>query len=151
MGSRQAVDDRGFTLLELIITLFVVALVTAIAVPAIGRSTEAVRVRADVASFSAMLRHARERAITTRKTHAVIVDPAAHRMSLVAGSGEGEVRESKSLPPRLEITANPPPALTIRFDPQGVSSGGDFRLATGTIAYRVTVDGLTGRVRSARE
>jgi hypothetical protein len=61
------------------------------------------------------------------------------------------VRESRALPERLEITATPPPALTVRFEPQGASSGGDFRLAIGTIAYRVTVDGLTGRVRSARE
>jgi type II secretion system protein H len=150
MGSREAVGHRGFTLLELIITLFVVALVTAIAVPTIGRSTEAVRVRADVAAFSAMLRHARERAITTRKVQAVVVDPAAHRVNIVSGSGEGEVRESRALPERLEITATPPPALTIRFDPQGVSSGGEFRLAIGTIAYRVTVDALTGRVRSDR-
>jgi len=151
MGSREAIGRRGFTLLELIVTLFVVALVTAIAVPTIGRSTEAMRVRADVATFSAMLRHARERAITTRKGHAVVVDPGAHRMSIVSGSGVGEVRESRSLPERLEITAEPPPALTVRFDPQGASSGGDFRLAIGTITYRVTVDALTGRVRSARQ
>ena len=106
MGSGEAIGRRGFTLLELIVTLFVVALVTAIAVPTIGRSTEAVRVRADVATFSAMLRHARERAITTRKGHAVVVDPGAHRMSIVSGSGVGEVRESRSLPERLEITAD---------------------------------------------
>ena len=151
MGSGEAIGRRGFTLLELIVTLFVVALVTAIAVPTIGRSTEAVRVRADVAAFSAMLRHARERAITTRKAHAVVVDPGAHRMNIVAGSGGSEVRESRALPERLEIVATPPPALTVRFDPQGASSGGDFRLAIGTITYRVTVDALTGRVRSARQ
>jgi general secretion pathway protein I len=108
MGSGEAVGRRGFTLLELIVTLFVIALVTAIAVPTIGRSTEAVRVRADVAAFSAMLRHARERAITTRKAHAVVVDPGAHRMNIVAGTGDGEVRESRALPERLEIVATPP-------------------------------------------
>ena len=106
MGSGEAIGRRGFTLLELIVTLFVVALVTAIAVPTIGRSTEAVRVRADVAAFSAMLRHARERAITSRKAHAVVVDPGAHRMSIVAGAADGEVRESRALPERLEITAD---------------------------------------------
>jgi hypothetical protein len=72
-------------------------------------------------------------------------------MNIVAGSGDGEVRESRAIPERLEIVATPPPALTVRFDPQGASSGGDFRLATGSIAYRVKVDALTGRVRSARE
>src|SRR5262249_51260666 len=123
----------------------------AIAVPTIGRSTEAVRGRADVAAFSAMLRHARERAITTRKAHAVVVDPAAHRMNIILSSGDGEVRESRALPEQLEIVPKAPTALTVRFDPQGASNGGDFRLAMGTIAYRVTVDALTGRVKSAHE
>ena len=128
MGSGEAVGRRGFTLLELIVTLFVVALVTAIAVPTIGRSTEAVRVRADVAAFSAMLRHARERAITTRKAHAVVVDPGAHRMNIVTGRGEGEVGESRALPERLEIVATPPPALTVRFDPQAKGLGEWLRI-----------------------
>jgi hypothetical protein len=39
----------------------------------------------------------------------------------------------------------------VRFEPQGGSSGGDFRLASGGVVYRVTVDALTGRVRSVRQ
>jgi len=38
----------------------------------------------------------------------------------------------------------------VSFEPQGGSSGGDFRLTAGTVVYRVTVDALTGRVRSGR-
>ena len=51
---------------------------------------------------------------------------------------------------RLTIEATPPPALVVRFDAQGGSSGGDFRLTSGSVTWRVTVDALTGRVRSAR-
>jgi len=120
-------------------------------VPTIGRSTESVRVRAEVAGFSAMLRHARERAIVTRTPQAVVIDPAARRVRRLAGGPEGEVRESRPLSERLTVEADPPPALTVRFEPQGGSSGGDFRLASGAIVYRVTVDALTGRVRSARQ
>ena len=152
MGRGDAIsDERGFTLLELIVTLVVLALAVGLAVPTIGRSTEAIRVRAEVVGFAAMLRHARERAIVTRVPQAVVVDPAAHRVTRRAGGPEGEVRETRALPERLTVEADPPPALTVRFEPQGGSSGGDFRLASGSIVYRVTVDALTGRVRSGRQ
>jgi Tfp pilus assembly protein FimT len=129
----------------------VIALAVGLSIPAIGRSTESIRVRAEVAGFSAMLRHARERAIVTRQPQAVVIDPAERRMSRRAGGPEGEVREARTLPERLAIEATPPQALTIRFEPQGGSNGGDFRLGSGGIVYRVTVDALTGRVRSARQ
>ena len=48
------------------------------------------------------------------------------------------------------MEATPPPALTVLFDTRGGSSGGDFRLSSGSITWRVTVDPLTGRVRSGR-
>jgi type II secretion system protein H len=151
MGRGEAIArDRGFTLLELIVTMAVLALVVGLVIPTIGRSTEAVRVRAEVAGFSALLRHARERAIVSQTAQAIVVDPAAHRVSRRAGGPDGEVRETRVLSERLTIEATPPPALTVRFEPQGGSSGGDFRLTSGSVSYRVTVDALTGRVRSSR-
>jgi prepilin-type N-terminal cleavage/methylation domain-containing protein len=153
MGYHRATltSQRGFTLLELLVTLVVVVIAVGLAVPTIGRSTETIRIRADVAGFSAMMRHARERAIVTREPQAVVVDTAGRRVSRLAGGPEGEVRETRTLSERLTIEANPPPALVVRFEPQGGGSGGEFRLASGGIAYRVRVDALTGRVRSERE
>jgi len=152
MGRGKAVAGaRGFTLLELIVTIAVIALVVGLAAPTIGRSTEALRARADVAGFSALLRAARERAIVTQTPQAVVVDPPAHRVSVRAGGPDGEVRETHALSDRVTIEASPPPALIVRFEPQGSSNGGDFRLTAGAVAYRVTVDPLTGRVRSLRQ
>ena len=159
MGTRQEKDAvrrgpgrraGGFTLLELIVTLGIMAVIMALVMPSIGRGTEAVRMRAEVAGFSAMLRHARERAIVSQKPQAVVVDPINQRVSLRAGGPDGEVRETRVLPERLFIEATPPPALTVQFDARGGSSGGDFRLSAGAITWRVTVDALTGRVRSSR-
>lgn len=152
MGRGEALrDERGFTLLELIVTLIVIALATGVAIPTIARSTDAIRVRTEVAAFSAMLRHARERAIVTRRTQTVVVDAGAHRVSRLAGGAEGEPRETRLLSERFTIEATPPTALSVRFEPQGGSSGGDFRLIAGDVVYRVTVDALTGRVRSGRQ
>jgi general secretion pathway protein H len=142
-------NSRGFTLLELIVTLFVVLLTIGLAVPVIGRSSDAIRARADVAGFSAVLRHARERAITSRQSHAVVIDPAARRMTVLVAA-DGSVKETRTLPERLTVEASPPPALTVRFEPEGTSSGGDYRLRAGDVVYRVTIDPITGRVKNTK-
>lgn len=147
-GPRRRGPDRGFTLVELVITLLVLAVALAVVAPAVGRSTDTLRTRAEAARLAAMLRHAREQAITSGRPHALVVDPDRHRLTIVAGTDE--VRESRDLSPDLVIEATPPPALTVRFEPHGVSSGGHFRLQRGAVRYRVTVDALTGRVRTAR-
>jgi general secretion pathway protein H len=146
---RQGGAERGFTLLELVLTLFVIALATAVVVPALGRRTDALRARAEVAGFSAFLRRAHEQAVTTREERTVSVDPAARVITDAVGR---EIRAQRRLPERLTIDADPPGAVTIRFSPHGFSTGGAFRLATrdGT-AYRVTVDPLTSRVTNRRE
>jgi general secretion pathway protein H len=142
--------SRGFTLLELIVTLFVIMLTMGLVVPVIGRSSTAIRARADVAGFSAVLRHARERAITTRKSHAVVIDPAARKMTVFAGGTDGDVKETRTLSDRLTVQATPPPALTVQFQPEGTSSGAEYRVTAGDIVYRVTVDPVTGRVKNTR-
>jgi prepilin-type N-terminal cleavage/methylation domain-containing protein len=143
-------NSPGFTLLELIVTMFVVLLTMGLAVPVIGRSSEAIRARADVAGFSAVLRHARERAITSRQSHAVVIDPATRKMTIHAGGADGDVKETRALPERLTVQATPPPALTVRFEPEGTSSGADYRVTAGDVVYRVTVDPITGRVKNTK-
>jgi general secretion pathway protein H len=149
MGQQPKVDARGFTLLELIVTLVVVAVAVGLVAPAIGRSTETLRARAEVAGFSATFRHAREQAITTRQQFTVVVNPPSHLLTVT--TGEDEVRWTRALSSRVEIKAETPSALTVRFEPQGTSSGGAYRLTSGKISYRVTVDPVTGRVRNQRE
>jgi len=124
------VNARGFTLIELVVTLLVLAIAVAVVTPTIGRSTENLRARAQVAR------------------HALVVDPAAHRLTIMAGE---DVTATRTLPADVMIEAFPPPALTVRFEPYGVSNGGDFRVQSGPVRYRVVVDGLTGRVKVDRE
>jgi prepilin-type N-terminal cleavage/methylation domain-containing protein len=149
MGQQSEIESRGFTLLELIVTLLVVGVAAGLVAPAIGRSTEAVRARAEVVGFSATLRRARELAITRRQQHTVVVDPVSRLQTVM--TGEDEVQWTHALSARLTIEAATPDGLTVRFEPQGTSSGGEFRVTSGAATYRVTVDAVTGRVRNRRE
>jgi len=150
MGPERAtVAPRGFTLLELLVTLFIIVVAVGVVVPTIGKSADTVRVRAEVAAFAAFFRHAREQAITRRQSERVVVEPDAHRLTLVVG--EDTIRETRGVAGRLAIEPVTPGALVVRFEPEGTSSGGAFRLSSGGTTYRVTVDAATGRVRSARE
>jgi type II secretion system protein H len=143
--------SRGFTLLEVIVTLLVLVIATALAMPAVGRGTEGLRARSDATRFSALLRHTREQAITARKPHEVVIDPETRRITVKAGRDDPRI--ALTLPERVKIDANPPPALTVRFEPYGGSSGGDFMLtssASSVFRYHITVDAITGRVKTER-
>src|SRR5215468_937002 len=129
MGQQPKVDARGFTLLELIVTLVVLAIVVGIVAPTIGRSTENLRTRAEVAGFSATFRHAREQAITTRQPYTVVVNPTTRVLTVT--TGEDEVRWTRTLSSHVDVRADSPAALTVHFEPQRTSSGGAFHVSSG--------------------
>ncbi|HET7873908.1 MAG TPA: GspH/FimT family pseudopilin [Methylomirabilota bacterium] len=138
----------GFTLIELVIVLFVLALGATVVVPAVGRGVDSVRGRAEVAGVAAFLRAAREQAVTRGEPHEVRLDPAARALLLVSG-GARTVRSTRQLSPGFEITPDVPGGTAVAFYPQGLSSGGSFSIrAPGARPYIVSVDPLTGRVSS---
>jgi hypothetical protein len=70
---------------------------------------------------------------------------------LTVTTGEDEVRWTRAVSNRVDISAETPGSLSVRFEPQGSCSGGEYRLVSGKIVYRVMVDAVTGRVRNQRE
>ncbi len=141
---------RGFTLIELVLVLFIVALVAGLVLPAVGRGVETLQLRAQVATFSAFLRFAREQAITKREAQEVTIKPDAHLLILRA-VGSDSPRATRKLSPRISISADGSSEASITFSPRGISAGGSFRLtAPDGRAYRVSVDPLTGRVTNAQ-
>ena len=74
---------------------------------------------------------------------------ARERPEVPDSADEPAPRTSRALSPRLTVEAVN--ASEVVFDARGIASGGEFKLTSGGIVYRVTVDRLTGRVRSARE
>ena len=77
--------SRGFTLIELAVTLLVLSLAAAVVVPGIGRSIGSVRARAEISGFAAYLRAAREQAITRGEAQSVRLDPETRSLVITAG------------------------------------------------------------------
>ena len=139
---------RGFTLIELAVTLLVLGIASAFVAPSIGRTLDGLRARAEVSGFTGYLRAAREQAVTRGEAQEVRLDPQA-RSLVIRAEGSPSVRSSRSFSYLLRIEPDPPAATTVRFHPQGLSSGGTFHiLAPGDRHYVVTVDPFTGRVSS---
>lgn len=138
--------------MELVVLLAVLAIATAVVAPAIGRTADGVRARAEVGAVAGFLRSARERAVTRQQALEVLLDGDTHTLVLRRAEREGEtaVQANRAVSPLLRIAADAaPPRVT--FFAHGMSSGARFAIEMpGARAYVITVDALTGRVRTQR-
>jgi Tfp pilus assembly protein FimT len=134
------------------VVLAILAVAAAVVAPAVGRTADDVRVRAELAGLAAFLRTAREQAATRQQTLEVTLDLEARVLLLRRAGREGEagVQASRVVSSVLRVASDPAmPRLT--FLPHGMSSGARFTIeAPGPRAYVITVDPLTGRVTTQR-
>ena len=137
----------GFTLLELLAVLSILALVAAVVVPSLGGGA-AVELASASRSLASGLRQTRNRALNDNRSAILALDVANREFRL-----PGEQRAHK-LPERIHIvlfTARSEQLSeqggAIRFFPDGSSTGGRITLSIDSLRYLVNVDWLTGRVK----
>jgi prepilin-type N-terminal cleavage/methylation domain-containing protein len=139
---------RGFTLIELIVTLFVLSLAVAVAAPSVVNGIDTLKTRAEAAGIASFLRAAREQAVTHNRVYEVRVKSDEGIVELRAGES---IPATRRLATGVRVTADPPAARVITFLPQGLSSGARLRVEmAGRRGYLITVDPLTGRVATRR-
>ena len=141
---------RGFTLIEVLVVLFIGALVYSLLLGVPLRGTSTADLKASARTLAAGLRQAQTTALATRRDALLTIDLEA-REFLVTGSDT-----TRSLPKGLELklfTAQQEVTSesrgSIRFYPDGSSTGGRITVAAGERKYLVDVDWLTGRVSIA--
>jgi general secretion pathway protein H len=142
---------RGFSLLELLVVLTLLAVGAAVAAPAVGRAAAAASVRAEVGAIVAFLRAAREQAVTGGRALEVRFDHESRALLMLRAPddhGAGRPLRRRAVSPALRVLAGP---AGVTFLPHGVSSGGRLTVAgAGGPSYLVAVDPLTGRVSMRR-
>src|SRR5262249_28994606 len=137
---------RGFTLIELVVTLFVLTLAATVVGPSVVSGMEALKARTEAAGLATFLRGAREQGGTHKQGYEVRGERGEGNVGLREGN---TVPATRKLGTGVRVTVDPP-ARAITFLPQGFSSGARLRLELGRRVYLVTVDPLTGRVSTAR-
>jgi type II secretion system protein H len=138
---------RGFTLIELVVTLFILSLAATVVAPSVVTGVETLRARTEAAGIATFLRAAREQAVTHNRAYEVRVKSEEGIVELRAGDS---VPATRRLAAGVRVTADPPAARTITFLPTGLSSGARLRVEMAGRGYLITVDPLTGRVATRR-
>ncbi|MBV8505665.1 MAG: type II secretion system protein [Acetobacteraceae bacterium] len=127
-------DEAGFTLIEMIVVIAIVALIAGLVLMRQPWTSAGFEREATQRALADALRLAHSRAITQGRNVAVLTGAAGFSVD------GGPVRP---LPAHQTLSAS-----HIVFMPDGGSSGGTIMLASGQKRIVVTVNWLTGRVRA---
>ncbi|WP_024507291.1 type II secretion system protein [Bradyrhizobium sp. ARR65] len=141
------VAQRGFTLLEMVCVLAIIALLAAVLLPFIPRETTRSRLQAYALETATLLKADRNAAISRNASIATLIDApgrvihsGASRMTIRI---PGDVRFDALLPETCQRQA----ALSsIRFFANGSSCGGTIALTRFDTGYEIRVNWLTGRI-----
>lgn len=144
--------SKGFTLLELMVTLVIIATLVGLVAPRLGGALAPIRLESEGRKVAALLRHARSQAVLRNQDAEVRLGGEPPGLSLDAG--EAPYRPPQSIQLELrggKVTAAEAAATaeaTIRFYAAGGSSGGAVILSLEDGRQTaVNVDWLSGRVR----
>jgi general secretion pathway protein H len=146
MRARRTVAP-GFTLLETLVALTLVALLLAVAVPALI-VPPGVSLRTTADQVATGLRQARLAAIRQQRPVALLLDVNAHALQVEGGS------RIRQLPRDIQLELFSAEGDIygahvggIRFFPDGSSTGGRVTLRLRGLETMVDVEWLTGRIR----
>ncbi len=151
IGKRMPVRPGGFTLLETLLVLTLIAAAGILAGMIFTGGMEGMRLRSESKEIAAQLRYTRARAIATGQPQAFRIDPRARAWE-AAGDRRGEIDGALS----VRFTGVREAQLragegTVLFFPDGGSTGGRVTLSAGTAAWSIDVAWLTGETRLLRD
>lgn len=143
-------STAGFTLLEMLVVLAIIAAASVLAMAAFGDGLRGARLQAAAKEVAAQLRFTRAVAIASGVPQDFVIDPRARawrapngRHGRLPDTGELVFTGARDLGPTAGEGA-------VRFFPDGAATGGRVRLAASGGGWDVDIAWLTGEVRVHR-
>jgi general secretion pathway protein H len=147
---RRKMNDaakRGFTLLEMVCVLAIIALLAAVLLPFIPRETSRSGLQAYALQAATLLKADRDAAISRNISVATLVDAGGRAIRSGASRALVRVPDDVRFEAVLPRTCQRQAARSnIRFFANGTSCGGSIALSRFDARYEVRVNWLTGRV-----
>ncbi len=139
--------ERGFTLLEMVCALAIIALLTAVLLPFIPRETSRSRLQAYALQAATLLKADRNAAIVRQASVATFVDAPGRAIRSGASQVALRIPDDVRFDALLPQTCRQQAALsTISFFANGTSCGGTIALTRLDAGYEIRVNWLTGRI-----
>jgi len=140
-------SQRGFTLLEMVCVLALIAMMAAVLLPFIPQHTSRSRLQAYALQTAALLKADRNTAIRRGVDVATLVDASGRSIRSGASADMVIIPDDVRFEALLPQTCNRRQALsTISFFASGMSCGGTIALTRLDAGYEVRVNWLTGRI-----
>ena len=141
------VAERGFTLLEIVCVLAIIALLAAVLLPFIPQQTSRSRLQAYALQAATLLKADRNAAIRDRTNVATVVDAQARAIRPGASRAVIRIPDDVRFDALLPQTCRQRTALsTIDFFANGTSCGGTIALNRLDAGFEIRVNWLTGRI-----
>lgn len=139
--------EHGFTLLEMVCVLAIIAMLAAVLLPFIPRQTSRSRLQAYALEAATLLKADRNAAIRRQIDVATLVDAGSRSIRSGATSAVLRIPDDVRFDTLLPQTCNRRASLsTISFFANGMSCGGTIALTRFDAGYEVRVNWLTGRI-----
>ena len=144
-------DARGFTLIEIIVAMVIVAMAMALVAPAIDSGMRAREVRSAVREVSGTFKSLQTEAIRTGRSQSVLISIEENSMKIEGRGRSVEFGDVAILRDLEGGEFGPLGRSRVRFHPNGSTSGvalliGD-RENPAELGYVIAVDPLIGHVR----
>ena len=142
--------SRGFTLLEIVLVMAIIALATVLAAAAMTGGFKGMQLKASAKEIASNLRYTRTQAIATGQPQRFVIDPAKHAWQAPSahhGSIPDKVGIEFTGAREAQVNGAPSGQGAIEFFPDGAATGGRIRLTAGTAAWDIDVAWLTGQVK----
>ncbi|MGZ5013398.1 MAG: GspH/FimT family protein [Methylobacter sp.] len=143
---------KGFTLLELVVVLFVVVLGFSVIGLNLSSGSDTTEIKAAARDIVSALRYARGQALMTHQETTVALDLASNSYTVSGRDKLYQIPEGVDVTvvtAQTELTGKG--AANIRFFPDGSSTGGRVTLERGQTKWKIDINWLTGQIELENE